>query len=427
MGAAAIVCVKCGAVSPTAVPDCAKCGGRNQRVCGGCGFQNSLTKNYCDKCGSPVGQLDASVVPPQRTGPLGAPPSDIPATVIRRGNDKPAGAPAPIPAAKSAAEPSFDSPWDSAPLPSVSREIAAERTAGAMILRVLRGAVKLIAGMVGVAAVLGGAWYWLESQRPEVQAPKAAAAYLDALKLREFPKAYAMFSVAAKRSCAIDEFAASRDTTTWNWSDLKLVHLEPGAALFSYRLAVEGAEPREDRVLFVQEGREWVRPYNWTLMRKVEEAFDKGNPDMGLVLAQAAAVIDPRDPMARGYLCEAAYYRKVPQEAVNQCEQAVALARTYPSKLTLKSLYHLHAILADSYKNALDAPEKALEQYATMLSFPDISPADQCSILLARAELYLKRSDPGRALGDLNRSDELCDKPADKEYIVKLRRFLPAR
>jgi len=35
---------------------------------------------------------------------------------------------------------------------------------------------------------------------------------------------------------------------------------------------------------------------------------------MALIRAQEAVRINPRDPMARGYLCEAVYYRKVPEE-----------------------------------------------------------------------------------------------------------------
>jgi hypothetical protein len=179
-------------------------------------------------------------------------------------------------------------------------------------------------------------------------------------------------------------------------------------------------------VLFVQENDRWVRPYSWVLMRKVEEAFDKGNADMGLILANAAANVNPRDPMARGYLCEAAYYRKAPEEAERQCVSAIDLARVYPSNLSLKSLYHLHAILADTYKNALKKPDRALDQFAQMLSFPNISPADQCEILLARAEAYMSLSRPGEALADLDRSALMCARPTDRAYIEEMRRKLNA-
>ena len=174
----------------------------------------------------------------------------------------------------------------------------------------------------------------------------------------------------------------------------------------------------------MKENEKWVRPYNWTLMKKVEEAFDKGNADLGLLLAQTAAMVNPRDPMARGYLCEAAYYRKAPDNAVKQCLDALQLSQTYPSNLSLKSIYHLHAILADTYKNALKQPAAALDQYAQMLSFPDISPADQCEILLARSEAYYGLGRPGEAAADLERAEQLCVKKQDQEFISRLREVM---
>jgi tetratricopeptide (TPR) repeat protein len=235
-----------------------------------------------------------------------------------------------------------------------------------------------------------------------------------------------MFSFAAKRSTTIDEFRASRTETNWSWSGLSIEYREPGAMLLGYDLKANGAAPRRDHVLFTLDGDRWVRPYNWTLMRQVEEAFDKGDADKGLILAQAAATINPRDPMAWGYLCEAAYYRKLPADAELRCVRALELARTYPSNLTLKSLYHLHAILADTYHHALRSPEKALDQYAEMLAFPGISPADQCQILLARAEAYGSMSRPGEALADLERGSQLCVMPADQAFILKMREALRA-
>jgi tetratricopeptide (TPR) repeat protein len=161
-------------------------------------------------------------------------------------------------------------------------------------------------------------------------------------------------------------------------------------------------------------------------MRQVEAAFDKGDADSGLLLAQTAATINPRDPMAWGYLCEAAYYRKSPTDAVLRCEKALDLARTYPSNLTLKSVYHLHAILADTYHHSLRKIDRALDQYGQMLSFPDISPADQCQILLARAQAYTEMSRPGEALADLDRSAQLCETHQDQEFIARMRSTLRA-
>ncbi|HEX4049223.1 MAG TPA: hypothetical protein VH309_15355, partial [Elusimicrobiota bacterium] len=287
--------------------------------------------------------------------------------------------------------------------------------------RVWSQALNIVAALVGVTAGAYGVWTYRETRKPEILVPRLAARYLEALRTRDYATAYGMFSDAAKRGATLDEFRASRGDTSWSWSGVRLEYREPGAILLGYDLKAEGSPPRRDHLLFTFEGGHWVRPYNWTLMSQVEQSFDKGDPDRGLLLAQTAATINPRDPMAWGYLCEAAYYRKLPSDTALRCERALELARTYPSNLSLKSLYHLHAILADTYDHALREPDKALEQYAEMLAFPEISPSDQCQILLARAQAYASMSRPGEALADLERGSQLCAAPADQAFIQRMR------
>lgn len=488
-GSASILCTKCGAASATPLSTCAKCGGKNARVCGGCGFQNSLAKNYCDKCGNPIAELTPVAAPPPPPTAVGAEPkAEIPRTIVQRifgkgkkkeepkakapekaaekkkEEPKPAPAPAPSPAkappppvpspgilppAKSKAfEPgaSLGAPMTPAPLPSAGRQepdpFAAPAVSGDLWappvapvddapkapswLPALRRVLTAGFAAFAVSASVIGAWYFNENGKPENAVQRSAHAYLEALRRRDYPAAYAMFSDSSRKYCTLEEFVATRDSETWTWSNLRIDHQEPGAILLAYDLKIEGAEPKVDRVLFVEENRKWVRPYSWALMKKVEEAFDKNNADMGLVLAQAAATVNPRDPMARGYLCEAAYYRKSAADTERQCLAAIDLYRVYPSNMSLKSLYHLHAILADTYKNALQKPDQALDQFAQMLAFPNISPADQCEILLARAEAYITLSRPGEALADADRADQLCTRPQDHAYAEKIRRDLNA-
>ena len=130
--------------------------------------------------------------------------------------------------------------------------------------------------------------------------------------------------------------------------------------------------------------------------------------------------------MAWGYLCEAAYYRKSPADAELRCAKALELAQTYPSNLSPKSLYHLHAILADTYRHALGKRSLALDQFAQMLALPRISPAAQCQILMARSQIYSEISRPGEALADIERGAQLCADPQDLAYIQQLRRTLHA-
>ncbi|MFI5362372.1 MAG: hypothetical protein ACHQ49_10415 [Elusimicrobiota bacterium] len=418
---AQILCSKCGNASAQPRAECVKCGGRNARVCGKCGAQNSVVKTFCDKCGESIAVLGPGTPAPGPVSPSpGIPLTEVKSLPTPGAALNPGGLPSPGQAAPGLGAP-LDDLW-SAPAPSPVTIQAASRPKA----RAWRGMLHSLAALLGVAAAAYGVWTFVIAKKPEILVPHLAARYLEALRTRDYAKAYAMFSDAAKSNATLEEFRASRDETAWTWSGLRIEHREPGAVLLAYDLQAGGGPPRTDHVLFTLDGERWVRPYNWTLMRQVEAAFDKGDAEQGLVLASAAATVNPRDPMAWGYLCEAAYYRKLPQETQTRCVRALELAATYPSNLSMKSLYHLHAILADTYDHALNNPARALEQYGQMLGFPAISPADQCQILLARSQAYAGISRPGEALADLERGAALCVEPADRAFIQKLRESLRA-
>ncbi|MBI3288353.1 MAG: hypothetical protein HYZ74_02405, partial [Elusimicrobia bacterium] len=328
MQSAAILCTKCGAASGEAAPQCAKCGGKNARVCGGCGFQNSIAKNYCDKCGNPITEIGLVVAPPPPTAVPGSAPSVIPATAVRHNAPKSAEPASPLPAAGRigpnpfASTPISGDPWASTPAPAPRADDKPSRWPA-----IAKRSLNVAAGTLGLIVSLIGIWRWSENRKPDVAVSRAATRYLDALRARDFDFAYAQFSALAKAQCTRDEFVSSRGTAPWNWSGLRVERLEPDAALLAYELKPGEAAPRTDYVLFVKENGGWARPYNWVVMQKVEDAFIKGDIDRGLVLASAAAAVNPRDPMARAYLCEAAYYRKQPQEVEKHCRIAVDLVR----------------------------------------------------------------------------------------------------
>jgi hypothetical protein len=303
---AQILCTKCTNISAEPRLECAKCGGRNARVCGKCGNQNSVAKNFCDKCGHSIADL-GQIAPPPKTLLPGAPSTDIPATVVKK--LKPTG-PAPAPGAKPGSPPapgakpgplepgnplpiartgglsqpgqptaSFGAPlddlWSAAPAPVATETVVRPKS------RVWHQALNTLAALLGVTAAAYGVWTYRETQKPEILVPRLAGQYLEALRTHDYERAYGMFSEAAKRSATIDEFRASRDATSWIWSGLRIEYREPGAILFGYDLKADAAPPRRDHLLFTLEGDRWVRPYNWTLMRQVEEAFEKATPTRG--------------------------------------------------------------------------------------------------------------------------------------------------
>ena len=462
---AEIVCIKCGRKYAAPGYSCSQCQGGLAKVCGGCGAKNSIAKNYCDHCGvplklapapgaaSPAAAAPAPAAPaPAAEGwaypspkrglaaapqPAAQPPKDddIPRTAIRSSGLPPA--PKAKPAAK---EPEPEKPKIGLPAAPSGRRFAipaAGATSGVPTgtqegitvppkpatepsmtrLRRRDRGQNMRFWLPLVLAAAAAVLIYANHHRPEKELPRAAAQYLDALSRQDFAGAYAMLSKAARTYCTLEEFTNLREATAWTWSDPRIARLEPEAAVVQYRLAVAGRPPGDDFLIFLREDGRWVRPFNWNLLQRAETAFERNDPDMALILSQEAVRIDPRDPMARGYLCEAVYYRKVPAETEKECSLALRLSETYPSKLTLKSLYHLHAILGDTYKNSLGKYAEAVGQYDAMLKFPDLGPADRCDLLLARADTRLAMGRAADTGPDLAEAASLCTKPADFEYI----------
>ncbi|MDD5627605.1 MAG: zinc ribbon domain-containing protein [Elusimicrobia bacterium] len=423
-GYSRIVCTKCAAQLPVAGYACPKCQSSLAKVCGNCSFQNAVAKNYCDRCGtpmvlapaasgaSPFGSAAPAPLPNaalQRSGPPQAPslhivepPSGLSIPAAQR---REPGAPAPVP----------EGHYIPPPPPT---EVSLSR----LRRRDSRFSMIFWAPIAAVFAAAGFLYY--DYQKPQSAIPRAAAQYLDALSRGDVAGAYALLSNASRIRCTLDEFRAGREETPWTWSDISLARLEPEAAVVKYRLQVKGQPAKDDYLIFLREDRSWVRPYNWNLLQRAEEAFIRSDPDMALIMAQAAVDIDPRDPMARGYLCEAVYYRKVPTQTEKECAAALKLAQVYPSKLSLKSLYHLHAILGDTYKNALQKYPEAVAEYDALLAFPDLTPADQCDLLLARADTRLAMGQNPEATADLQAAVGICTKPEDLGYIRKRRAAL---
>lgn len=275
----------------------------------------------------------------------------------------------------------------------------------------------LLVGIPILLLLAGVGAFLYDHYRPRKALPRLAAQYLDSLSRQDISGAYALLSRESRAHCTQEEFQALRDRTPWTWSDIEITRLEDDAAVVKYRLNIAGKAPSDDFLTFLREGDAWVRPFNWNLLQRAEQAFARNDPDMALLLAQAAVRINPRDPVARGYLCEAVYYRRVPGATQKECSLALELSRTYPSKLSTKSLYHLHAILADNYKNLLRKYPEALEQYDVMLAFPNLSAADQCDILLARGDTRIAMGQKEEAQEDMRQAARLCSRPADLDFI----------
>ncbi len=420
-GFAHIVCTKCGFELPAPGYACPKCQGSLSKICGNCNFKNAVAKNYCDRCGTPLILAPAPAEPPSDASSA---PEGPPQTALRRtakSNSSPKSQPLNVvlpPPGLSIPQALRRDPGAPAPIPE-GQYVPPPSPTEASLTRLHRRDTHRSMFFWGpiAATCTAAAFLYYDYQKPQSAIPRAATQYLNALSADNLPAAYALLSHDSQAHCTLDEFRSGREATPWTWSAIKLARLEPRAAVIKYRLQVSNKPPVEDILIFLLEDGRWVRPYNWNLLQRAEDSFTRNDPDMALILAQEAVNIDPRDPMARGYLCEAVYYRKVPAETERECSAALQLSRVYPSKLSLKSLYHLHAILGDTYKNALRKYPEAVAQYDALLAFPDLAPADQCDLLLARADTRIAMGQSAEATADLQTAVGVCAKPEDLDYI----------
>lgn len=347
------------------------------KSCGQCGFKNSPAKKYCDQCGTVL------ISPNQ---------SEIPQTAIRRSVPEP-----PLPE-EAGLRPAFLENKAPAPTQSASWTVMRRRD------RVHNLGFLFI---LTILAALGAYRYSLYV-KPQNAVPRLAAEYLRALQGNQLEKAYGMLSSLAKANCSLEEFKAARSPLPWTYSDIKAVRIEPEAAVVRYLLSPQDGAAKDDYLHFIREEGGWARPYNWTLLRKAEAALERNDIDMALLLSQAAVEINPRDPMARGYLCEAAFHRRASQDAERECSQALRLSALYPSALSAKSLLHLHSLLGDTYKDSLGRPAEAVKQYQAALALPGLAAADRCRLLLASSAAKAAMGQSAPAADEMRQAFALC-------------------
>lgn len=398
-------CSKCGKAA--ADPVCPACGGRVVRGCPACGFKNSLAKNFCDACGSPTrGAAPAKAAPPSPSRPKA---SDLepPKTMITRA-PAPAAAPKPAPRTPPRA-------------PAPPAQAAPARPRGRDSLSVLSALTAALL-LVGGGALYG--WRWHKRRTPRALLLTQARDYLSKMAARDYEGAYAHLSRASRAECPLEEFKLAQDQTRWSFHSVAVDSDDDDWALVRYTLAVEGRPEEKDWMHFALEDGVWRRSYWWNLMERIEGSLGRKDYAKALESAKAAALASPRDPMARGYLCETAYYADQAALTEEACTAAIELLQKHPSRLTAESIYHLHAVLGDTYKNRLGKYAEAAREYGVLLAFPRLSREDQCDLLLARADTYALMGEHSGAASDFKASAKACEAPSDLDYAERALKIL---
>ncbi|OGR85714.1 MAG: hypothetical protein A3J74_10025 [Elusimicrobia bacterium RIFCSPHIGHO2_02_FULL_57_9] len=283
------------------------------KTCGQCGFRNSVQKNYCDQCGNPF-----------------APGHDLPAA----GRYAPLMGITPPPIKPSTAA------------RTTQRKPASQRwMAAAYRIRSIGSLIFLICLAFGLFTL--GLDYW-KTVNPQKAVPRQAASYLTALSQGDYANAYYSLSSVARARCSLEEFRLHQSAVNWTWNGLNLIKKEPDLMMVEYYIAHPGKEPEKNYLTFVLEDGHWALPFNEHILKNVKKLFKQKNIDMALIRAQEALTVNPRDPVARAYFCQASHWHKLPAQAGRECALALKLHQDYPSQISPAALKHVRAIANQS-------------------------------------------------------------------------------
>lgn len=267
---------------------------------------------------------------------------------------------------------------------------------------------------------LYGLYYWHFKHNPRTKLVRTAVRYLGALQNGDIEAAYGLLSEASRSDCSLEDYKRLVPASGWSFDpkSVSIETMEENWAQVRYEAHAPNSPAEKDRMEFAQEGKRWLRSYDWSLLAKAEQTVDDGDYASADASARKAAAINPSNALARYYLCESAYYRQSPQEALEECRKAAELAKKYPSGIEDANLFHLHSILADVFKNMLDKPDynEAAREYGILLAMPQASPAQRCDILLARADARTLSGDIATAARDYQDAGGACVSEDDLSY-----------
>lgn len=445
-----IKCLKCGSESHIVGDLCPECGAPLAKVCGFCGFANSVPKNYCDQCGELLVLRPSKREGSRPSGNIGKPqsatsnlnggdsepkasarggvsphgehraeqsdhsPRGISPELKARDATKAEGSKA-IPQEVGRGQPDdFSEPiQDQAPARQTRRMRITSRirplhtTAWARKTLFVLPAVLLIVAVCIIFA----------PQFPKYQLTRTAKRYLKELSAGHYENAYKMLSRNSRVSCSLKEYISfSREyysNSPWKFKNVKPFLIEENAALVKYQIKEGNLPWKDDFISFTREDGKWVRPYIWNFFQAIEDAIGKNDQPQALFLAQRLYLTDPLDPRTAGYLCWTEYLMGLYGKAASSCKKALNNCRMYPVGFEPETVFWFHYQLADSLRNTHKYKE-ALVEYTNLLGIRDLPLQNRCEVMVDRADVFVWLNRYDAALQDMLDAQNICPPNAQK-------------
>ncbi|MFH1619256.1 MAG: hypothetical protein ABIG11_05060 [bacterium] len=427
---AVIKCTRCKSESHMVSDICSTCKAPLAKVCGYCGFANSVPKNYCDQCGELL-----ILMPPPVSG------KKVPASQDDSGY-KDSAVFAPAPGKKDAGSPSTESgvrqspaaPHAPALKPAAKRDIhtpavretsvtaahnAAQHPRSVFDPRRLRLNAFAVAGIIG--AVAAAVWFTVAPAIPRLYLTMTARKYLRQHSAGNYEGTYWMLSKAARSFTNPDEYIRfNREyysgRQAWQFKNIKPLLVEKDAALITYQLK-EGTAPwTNDYLSFTREDGTWVRPYIFNLVEMIEEAGAVGDFPQALFLSQKLHLVDPLEPRGLGYLCDTEYQMGLYDKAAESCKKTLEASQLLPVGFDRRTLLGFKLELANSLKH-INRTKEALAEYTALLAEKNLLPDEKCGLLKERADSHALLSDYDAALLDWTEARNFCT-PKEPEKVA---------
>lgn len=421
-----IKCVSCD-YEPNIITDiCIKCGSRVVKICGNCGFENSVEKTRCDNCGELLALTpDKKLKITQRTKDfkeekkinLEFEPientvlkSDVDVREKRNREEELLSKEERIEEEKKKLDNYINSAKKTVVVIQKPQPINTKKNKSNLVFIII---------ISFIVSFILSYFLFIKKSISRYQLIITTKKYLTALKEKDYEKAYDYLTTNSKNIVSFTDYLkASEDyyskSGEWDFKDIKIYYFDENHGIIKYKLK-EKNEWRDDYLNFIREYKYWKRPYFYNLLNDIDDALIKKDFSKALFLSQKLYLIDPIDPRTSGYLCYSEYFMRLYDKSVESCKKVLEISNMYPIKYyNTEELFWFKFNYADSLR-FLGRDNESIEIYQSLISDNTVDLSNKCSVFLARSDSYMAIKEYDKAKNDLQSAFSICKKDFEKE------------
>lgn len=422
-----IKCVSCS-YEPNIITDiCIKCGGKVVKICGKCGFENSVEKTRCDNCGELLALTpDKKLKITQRIKDFGKEKKinlefepiedtifkdDLEIKEKRNREEELLSKEERIEEEKRKLDNYINSTKKTVVITQKPQPIDSGKKNRKKLVFIIT--ISFI-----VSAILSY-FLFIKKNISRYQLIMTTKKYLTALREKDYEKAYDYLTTNSKNIVSFADYLKASEeyyskSGEWDFKDIKIYYFDENHSVIKYKLK-EKNEWRDDYLNFVREYKYWKRPYFYNLLNDIDDALIKKDFSKALFLSQRLYLIDPIDPRTSGYLCYSEYFMRLYDKSVESCKKVLEISNMYPIKYyNFEELFWFKFNYADSLR-FLGRDNESIDIYQSLISDNRVNLSNKCSVFLARSDSYIAIKEYDKAKDDLQSAFLICEKGFEKK------------